>query len=720
MAMNYNLRKIQAINEVGNITTILGSFTGKPTTIEELGHYSISTLDTTSQVPVSQGFQVVIPLTDKNHDITQFMKSYIEIDFEVELALINESEIVGWDVSKAFYNGDALYKDKPYFFHELHRNVFTFFGFKNATDAIQRYELWHKQKIIAGTNNNNAQLESYLYNVMKPKSEKQNRGGTYSLWPDVWNHDEAVCGTYLSINDIHKQFATNNGKLFLNFPLIIPFDNILPLQAFSDFPNGIFGDLQLVIYLSADAMVMAACDPEKTLAEAPTIEGNWRVQYEYMNEVGGVKLKDQYLPRGQQSQTKDVYSHPDFDIKSKVATDKGGGATKETVTDADVDTWYLTNLGNGIPSKVYGSDGNLIIPESRKEYFNHHREFIQISNPCPFISFVSMYNSYDWHQRNFFTYDDYKLQSMYVINTFIQFRPINVIARHVYSIIHGFKIKPDVLQRLAAFYSTNAFTVPSEIVRVYYFNTPPTSAGLNASTQAPFTHVKEIIVLFPRRAGDVTCYKNINYQNLQLQVLDRVFPNKFVDTTSHNFFRMQIQAANLDSILECTDEFQDSYIKPIPTVVNTMAHTDSTGNWTEYFETRLRASTDQTSFQFIIPTEQQTNAYFSVGLNSSSPVTVNLYGNPKEGQKNDIYYLTNESYDPAQLNEKTNKCSPILCLVSDTFWMFRSRDGGECVYEINDDWNSFFTKNYPNYNPAQVAAVSEATGVPAPVSAPGQ
>jgi hypothetical protein len=43
------------------------------------------------------------------------------------------------------------------------------------------------------------QLESYLLNVTRPKTDKENKANSFTLWEDAHNHNVSVCGQYISM-----------------------------------------------------------------------------------------------------------------------------------------------------------------------------------------------------------------------------------------------------------------------------------------------------------------------------------------------------------------------------------------------------------------------------------------------------------------------------------------------------------------------------------------
>jgi hypothetical protein len=97
---------------------------------------------------------------------------------------------------------------------------------------------------------------------MKGESEKKNKHSSYSLHEEVLCNDESVCGVYLTYAQLAEQLSTTNNKVHVQFPVTIGFDMLLPLQGFNLFPNGIFGDLALIIKVIPKALAWACTDPK--------------------------------------------------------------------------------------------------------------------------------------------------------------------------------------------------------------------------------------------------------------------------------------------------------------------------------------------------------------------------------------------------------------------------------------------------------------------------
>jgi hypothetical protein len=161
-------------------------------------------------------------------------------------------------------------------------------------------------------------------------------------------------------------------------------------------------------------------------------------------------------------------------------------------------------------------------------------------------------------------------------------------------------------------------------------------------------------------------------QNLQLNTCGNNYPERAVSTIDPAFVQMQLQAADLSSLaLEATEEFEDSLT--IPRANESI---------------RLRPETDLTSFVAIFPVERNSGAglYFD-GLDTKGQnVSVELRGNP-------IYQGTNDTYYDVVGDGSVRPPPPVLAMVQDTFWIFNSRKGGQCIYEVNKDFNEV-VKNF--------------------------
>jgi hypothetical protein len=264
----------------------------------------------------------------------------------------------------------------------------------------------------------------------------------------------------------------------------------------------------------------------------------------------------------------------------------------------------------------------------------------------------------------------------------ITVRADNIIAWEANSVICGFALESGYKDVLARRYSEQPFIIPSEIVRIFNFSTGPSANGLNCVLTVPMLNVKEICTLFPRRATDTTVFFNPCLSGLQINMLNRQWPDQATDTTSPSFFRLQLEVTNLDSILSCTESFENSHVN-IPTYKAPI---------------RDRSAGDNTDFVWVLPTERSNaNAFFFDGVASRNE-TISLRANllqltESDGSTSivDTYYRLNRNDSVAN---EVNTTAPIIALVSDSFFVFQT--GKKAHYETTQTWNELFSSRFPN------------------------
>jgi hypothetical protein len=232
------------------------------------------------------------------------------------------------------------------------------------------------------------------------------------------------------------------------------------------------------------------------------------------------------------------------------------------------------------------------------------------------------------------------------------------------------------------FYQNEPFVVPAELVYTDNLGAPP---GINATKQFKFTHVKELCILFPRHPTDLTVQFNPCLEKLSVTMFNHDYPDKETDTTSARFLRSQLEAMGLDTILQCTESLEQSYTSP-PSYK---------------YPTRDRSIRDNSDFVFVIPVERESaNAFFFDGLDSGpNTENVTISGRPitdKENHKIDTYSILNRNNNQAITQDSYNRTPPILSLVSDSFWLFTSHNGGTVEYNTKETWNELFSKRFPN------------------------
>ncbi len=159
------------------------------------------------------------------------------------------------------------------------------------------------------------------------------------------------------------------------------------------------------------------------------------------------------------------------------------------------------------------------------------------------------------------------------------------------------------------------------------FDSFPDAAGLNGiqtSLRSTLSNTTNISVVFPRHANDITVMQNPMYQNLQLRIDNKNFPDRALSTLGAEFLQMQVIASDLDGPIQCTQEFEDAY---------TQSKNSTTG---KRYNNTLR---DDTRFIWNVQLERNGGGYFFDGYESKGRnVAIELVGNPIYQGANDTYY----------------------------------------------------------------------------------
>ncbi|KAA6345345.1 MAG: hypothetical protein EZS28_052169, partial [Streblomastix strix] len=235
------------------IENLLKTFAIQPFQNDGQHHFSIKEIKPESQMPSLFDKEVIISLSDPDHDVTQIQNSFITLEFSMNLLFDNK-----------FDQFSDAYKEGTYIF----------VGLKNSAELIREYVLYHRGKTIDGSLQNDATTESFIYNTIKPKSEKNNNKFVHSLYENIRGDDISCCERYLSMKAISDALAPQQAVPYVmavSFTVSIPLDDLLIFSAFSEYPNSIFGDLKIKFKINPNAFVFCQVDPVISLAKFYTI-----------------------------------------------------------------------------------------------------------------------------------------------------------------------------------------------------------------------------------------------------------------------------------------------------------------------------------------------------------------------------------------------------------------------------------------------------------------
>jgi hypothetical protein len=218
----------------------------------------------------------------------------------------------------------------------------------------------------------------------------------------------------------------------------------------------------------------------------------------------------------------------------------------------------------------------------------------------------------------------------------------------------GFQVKQSTLAGIAQVFSTPTY-IPAEFLEYNAFPTPPDANGLRSTLNTMLNNVKDIYVMFPKRASDITVFDNPCIDQFCIRCNGVQYPEKTISTLGPRFYAYSLMAADLARSLRPTPEFVDSY---------TMAKNDDSG--IRYGNT-LR---DATSFCLIIQTERNQSGYVFDGIDSGGQsVPIDIQFAPAFTQENDTYY----NFDPAHPN--LHPPAPQIWLCRNVYWELSTERG---------------------------------------------
>ena len=213
----------------------------------------------------------------------------------------------------------------------------------------------------------------------------------------------------------------------------------------------------------------------------------------------------------------------------------------------------------------------------------------------------------------------------------------------------GFGLKPGVYQGLIRELQT-PLLIPSQELTREIFEGSAKANGLEISKSITLRNATNITMMFPKSPADITTFDNIMYQNVQLVVNKRTYPDtEFKNTCTARFYQHQLIANELDGALEATQEFEDSFTQPLNDPVTGKRYTN--------------CRSDGTSFGINFQLERSNAGYVFDGLDSgSNSITVTFRGQPMYRGDDDTYYF------PDPENPNVHPPNPEMWLCSDTYF----------------------------------------------------
>ena len=190
--------------------------------------------------PFNQSQETRLRITHNDHMISQITEGFI--NFKIKLTLQLSKDIQATHVNDTNHLGKL------------------FVGFKSSNQLLDQLQIY-SNNVSTGYQQNECCREGYCYSTIKPYSEKKTRKYTHSLYENVSDYSQSVCGTYIDLSDFR-----DGQKHDVEFEMNLPFEDILAFQAFELYPNIVFGDIEIRFYVKPVGLVYCQVDP-RTIKE---------------------------------------------------------------------------------------------------------------------------------------------------------------------------------------------------------------------------------------------------------------------------------------------------------------------------------------------------------------------------------------------------------------------------------------------------------------------
>lgn len=240
--------------------------------------------------PVVKGNYTKVKLTADSIDIVDIDKSSLVA--RVYFTLKADRELMG--ILNDEYANAGAYDYKQQAVSLKNQMTKIFFGLKSSIQLFDGYRIYSKgRKTLC--EQTEALYESSMDRMLKAQEELDEKPQIYTKWDRARSLDEAICGTYISLEDFRvgrDDIMTENkvpGRVVCAFTCIVPLDDFLPLNGMTMFPSCVFGDLTMEVKLAIqNNLVLCQCDPEVSAREYLAAAGSKISTYDSIGNITAI------------------------------------------------------------------------------------------------------------------------------------------------------------------------------------------------------------------------------------------------------------------------------------------------------------------------------------------------------------------------------------------------------------------------------------------------
>ena len=246
MNSSFNTRLTNRNQQQGNVAAYMTNWKSLVQVNDGTRSFTPKTTDChDKQAPLGAEEYTYVDITNEGHDISQITSGFET--YKVEAMI----KVVGLN-SSSFSDENHLFK--------------LIVSHRGSNQLLDEDHLICNN-VDTGYSNQECVREGMAYTTLKPVQERKKKY-THTLYENVENYSETVCGAYINCADFKDGLA---------HPVVweenIPFEDHLHLQAFDLYPNCVCGNLKSYRKHTAKGLVWAAVNPLKVKDAKELYEG---------------------------------------------------------------------------------------------------------------------------------------------------------------------------------------------------------------------------------------------------------------------------------------------------------------------------------------------------------------------------------------------------------------------------------------------------------------
>ena len=198
-----------------------------------------------SQAPFQANQFTTLPITHPDHDVSAISEGFMSFKISVDLQLTG--------IDSTFNDPERLCK--------------LFVGWKSSNQILDELQILSRNQ-SSNYQQNEMVREGFAYSNVKGRAERIRHRFSHSLYENVSYKNDSVCGTYINVQDFKDGLPHK-----VEIEAVLPFDDLLALQAFQLYPNRTCGDLDLKFKVTPIGLVWCMVDPTHIKEYKEILEG---------------------------------------------------------------------------------------------------------------------------------------------------------------------------------------------------------------------------------------------------------------------------------------------------------------------------------------------------------------------------------------------------------------------------------------------------------------